>query len=284
MQRQIFTFMLTIFVLVAACQPIQPFVRSPAAPTLIPPPELTGMPIERWSSTAPNEQWQAAGLVAFPQSGSGEYYTELRVKKVDGSTEWTPVTAWNEWGLGYTTPRPLQWSPDGRYLYFTNAPVPDGCGILINGSDLQRLDLSDGSVLEVLPPNSTWSLAVAPDGKTVAYSHHDELYLLTLATGDYSATKLEMLDTNSAWGSIVWSPDSQRLAFTVAYERCMTPQWRQSIIVMDLPSLMLTTLIEKDERLLTTHQWLDDDHIQLHDHEGKIWEMDVITGSTTPGE
>lgn len=246
--------------------------------------DLAGMEVQTWSSASPDGVWQAEGLVAFPGTTGTLYYTELRVKKADDSAEWLPVAEWNRLALGYTTPEPKHWSPDGRYLYFTNAPVPDGCALFVDASGLQRLDLQDGSLVEVLPPDSTWTLTVAPDGERVAYTQGDELYVLTLATGNYSATKLDMLEADAQWGRIVWAPDSQQLAFTVAYAPCQPPQWRQSIVLADVRTHTVKTLIEKDDRLLTTGQWLDADRIQLHDQEGKEWEMDVATGSTATRE
>lgn len=279
MQRQFFAFILTIFVLVTACQPIQPLANTAATPTRIPPPILTEMQIERWYSAVSDGQWMAEGLVAFPQSGNGQYYTELRVKKADGTVEWVPVTAWSEWGLGYTTPRPLRWSPDGRYLYFTNAPVPDGCGIFINASDLLRLDLVDGSVQEVLPPNTTWSLAVAPDGKTSVYSKGDELYLLDLATANYVAVKVEGLNPNTTWGNFVWSPGSQKVAFTIAHHPCMPPEWSNSLLIIDTQTLIITTVLEKDPRRLTIAAWVDAGHLALTDYDGREWLLDIAAGT-----
>lgn len=281
MQLRLFCWMLVTMIWVAACQPIQPVATPVTTPLASSTPDLTGMQTESWFSTAPDEQWTAIGLVALPQPGGDQYYTELRVKKADGNSEWAPVAGWSNFGLGYTTPRPLQWSPDGRYLYFTNAPVADGCALFVNASDLQRLDLTDGSVKAILPPNTTWSLALAPDGKTVAYQKGDELYLLDLETMNDSTIKVEKAEPNAQWGNFVWTPDSQKVAFTIAYQPCLPPEWSHSLLVMDTQSATLTTVIEKDPRRLSIVGWMDAQHLLLTDTERALWLLDMDAGAIT---
>ncbi|MFZ4662080.1 MAG: hypothetical protein ACOYNY_34030 [Caldilineaceae bacterium] len=240
---------------------------------------LAGRELERWSSASPDGAWVVEGLAAFPKGKDNIYYTEMRVKKSDGSAQWLTVAEWSRFGLGYTTPQPLRWSPDGRYLYFTNAPIPDGCGLFVNASDLQRLDLADGTVREVLPFGTTWALTVAPDAAKVVYSQGSELYILELATSNYASIKVEGLEAGAQWGNFVWSPDSQQVAFTIAYEPCLPSAWRQSIVVVDIRTRTTKTLIEKDKRLFVTQAWLDEDRLQVSDQDGKIWEVEVATGA-----
>jgi hypothetical protein len=83
----------------------------------------------------------------FPvDDGSEQYHTRLELVSADGAVKWTLVDQTLNYGLGYTTPRPFQWSGDGRYLYFTNVAVPDGCTLFHNGSDLYRADLTHRQV------------------------------------------------------------------------------------------------------------------------------------------
>ena len=243
--------------------------------------QLASFDQQPWTATSPDGVWQIEGLTALPKAGGEQYYTEMRVKKADGSAEWLPVATWSNFGLGYTTPQPLHWSPDGRYLYFTNAPVPDGCGLFVNASDLQRLNLADGTVTEVLPYGLTWSLAIAPNGKAVAYNKGDELYLLDLASSNVTTTKVEGLEPNAMWGNFVWSPDSQQLAFTIAYAPCQPPAWSHSIVVVDIQRMTMTTVVEKDIRRLTAITWNDASQIVLADPQEKQWILDLNTGTVT---
>ncbi len=241
---------------------------------------LAGREVQQWSSASPDGAWVAEGLAAFAKGNDNIYYTELRVKKADGSVEWMPVAGWSRFGLGYTTPQPLRWSPDGRYLYFTNAPVPDGCGLFVNASDLQRLNLADGTIREVLPFGMTWVLAIAPNAEKVVYSQAGELYLLDLATSNYASIKVEGLETDAQWGNFVWSPDSQQVAFSIAYHPCMLPEWSHSLLLLDTQTLTITTVLAKDPRRLTIAEWVDADHLALSDYDGKTWLLDLTTGAS----
>lgn len=236
--------------------------------------------LQQWSSTSPDGAWVAEGLTAFPKVNDDNlYYTELRVKKGGGSVEWIPVALWSRFGLGYTMPRPLRWSPAGRYLYFTNAPVPDGCGLFVNAADLQRLDLVDGTIQEVLPFGATWSLAIAPDAQRAVYSNGDTLYLLDLATANYASIKVEGLEADAQWGNFIWSPDSQRVAFTIAYQPCMPPAWSHSLLLLDTDTLTVTTVLAKDPRRLTITEWVDAGNLALSDYDNKQWVLDLATGT-----
>lgn len=241
--------------------------------------QLASFDQQPWVATSPDNVWQIEGLTALPQAGGAQYYTEMRVKKADGSAEWVPVATWSNFGLGYTTPQPLHWSPDGHYLYFTNAPVPDGCGLFVNASDLQRLDLANGEVQEVLPANTTWSLAIAPDGKTVAYSKADEVFLLDLNTGDLKSQKVADGESNRQLGNFVWSPNSQQLVFTIAYAPCQPPAWSHSILSMDAQSLSTTTLLEPDQRRFTITEWTEATQLLLADAEKQPWVLDITSGA-----
>ena len=240
--------------------------------------QWAGFDQQPWTATSPDGIWQIEGLNALPKAGEEQYYTEMHVKNTDGSVEWRPVATWRNFGLGYTTPQPLHWSPDGRYLYFTNAPVPDGCGLFVNASDLQRLDLISGELQEILPTNSTGSLAIAPDGKTVAYSHADEVVLLDLATSDYKSQKVVTEESSLQLGNFTWSPDSQQVAFTIAYAPCQPPAWSHGILSMDAQSLSITTLLEPDQRRFTITAWTEGAQLLLADTEQQSWVLDIRNG------
>lgn len=231
--------------------------------------DFTNLEIEQWVSVNTDQSWHAEGTVAVPKNSSrDQYYNELRVRNADGNIEWTPVAEWNDFGLGYTTPQIVHWSTDYRYLYFTNAPHPDGCGLFVNASDLQRLDLTTGSVEEILPFGATWVLAAAPDG-TMAHSVTNELWLLDPTTGNYGAIALDVSESNVQWGNFVWSSDSQQLAFTVAYEPCLPPAWSHSTLILDRRSLEVRTVLEKDARRLQIVAWKDEDELLLVDLDGE---------------
>lgn len=226
--------------------------------------------------------------VALPTLGGvsiGEsYYTQLKVSRTDGSVTWTIADAWSHFGLGYTAPRPFHWSQDGHYLYFTNEPVPDGCVVFVNGSDLQQVDLNSGRVKEIVPPKARW-LSVSPDEKNVAYIYWNgnalDVILHDLATARERTANL-VTGENVQAGNIIWSPDAQALMLTVAIRPC-TGKWADStsIVRVDISTLKQTILIREDKRLFTTDQWSATDKVLLRDADGQSWWMDTATGQVT---
>jgi hypothetical protein len=250
-----------------------------------PPPDLSEMDVrEDWTSTSPGGVWVARGLAAFPENGERDpdrYYTRLTVARFDSSEEWTVVERWSELALGYVTPEPLQWSSDGNRFYFTNRPVPDGCAVFVNGSDLQRVDLSDGSVTEVVPAVGLW-LSLSPDERELAYVGYGDrgLVLRDLSTGRERQTQIEAAqETEDAHvGHVVWSPDGEGLVLTVAIDACGPPEARAHTIVhVDAETLAQTTLIAEDERLFTSDAWSDRERVSLRDRDGETWRLDPET-------
>lgn len=249
-------------------------------------PSLTDFRVDMWSSTSPDGKWTAQVIVALPvisdTAVSSSYYTQLKVSKRDGTTEWVIVDEWAEWGLGYTIPQPLHWSRDGQYLYYTNRPIPDGCAVFVNGSDLHRVDLNDGSVMEIVPSVGLW-LSLAPDETKLAYLGYGDRGLVRrdLATGTERETKLDPGKDYQA-GHIIWSPDGTTIMLVLAIRPCST-DWADSTSIMrvDVATLERVMLIEEDKRLLVPVEWATTDKVLLKDKGGDYWLMDATTGQVT---
>ena len=249
-----------------------------------PTPDLTDFESQMWFSSSPDGRWSAQTTAQFPTgSAGGSYYTQLAVSQTDGSFEWIIVDAWEEWGLGYTIPQVVQWSHDGRYLYFTNRPVPDGCAVFVNGLDLHRFDLSDGSVTELVPPAGLW-LSLSPDETTLAYIGYADrgLVIRDLATGTEREMPLSPGPDYQA-GHIVWSPDGAALALTLALRPCTT-NWADatSIVYVNVVTMEQTTLLAEDRRLFITLEWASENRVLLRDNDNSEWLLDVTTGHVTP--
>lgn len=150
-----------------------------------PAPEIT------FTSTSPDGKWAAQGA-AMPATDAETRHVWLNVSKTDGTVEWRVVDEWSAQALGQTTPKPFAWSQDECYLYFTNFGVPDGCPRFVNGSDLHRVDLSDGSVTEVVPVVGFW-LALSPNESQVVYVGYGDrgLVIRDLATGEEREVALD---------------------------------------------------------------------------------------------
>lgn len=262
--------------------PTEEMLVTPTSVTGAPTPDLADFQLRMWSSTSPDGKWTAQVTAALPVSGGGNYYTQLKVSKADETLEWVVVDEWLEWGLGYTIPQPLQWSRDGRYLYFTNQPVPDGCAVFVNGSDLHRVDLSNGSVRELVPSVGLW-LSLSRDETMLAYIGYGDrgLVIRDLATGAERETKLDPGQRYQA-GHVIWSPDGTALMLTLALQPCLT-DWADStsIVRVETTSLEQTTLIREDKRRFITVEWSTVDKVLLRDGGGDYWLMDATTGQVT---
>lgn len=287
MRRQVqWTVLFGVVAWVVGCTPLSapPQAATIPSPTAVVPvnaaPDFTGMEVQNWVDVSPDQTWTATGVVATPQNSGEQYYTELRITNAEGATTWTPVAGWRNFGLGYTTPRIVHWSEDGQALYFTNAPNPDGCPLFVNASDLLKLDLTNGAVTEILPTNSTWALAAAPDG-TIAYIQAQELKLLDPTTANTLGVSLDLAETNVQIGNLVWSPDSGQVAFTVASAPCQPPDWRHAIYTVDRQGKELRLVLPPDERHLRVIEWVDESHLLLMDLDGKQLVIDLASGEVS---
>jgi len=187
-------------------------------------------------------------------------------------------------------PAPLQWvvdleSGDTRYLYFTNRPTVDGCGLFANGSDLWRLDLTDGTYVQLVSYVGT-SIALSPDEQTLAYASvgpggPTQVVLRSVANGAERHIDLDY-DLPAAAGNLVWSPDGTRLLATVAYNPCLPPDWTHSIFLVDVAAETAVSLIDHDDRRLTTVDWTETAVARLVATDGTTWLLDVTTGDLTP--
>lgn len=257
-----------------------------ATPEPTPTPDFRTWDWETRSFDSPDGLWTASVIWAVPISEgvviSDQYYTQLKVTADDGSAEWMLVNKWEPWGLGYTIPEPLQWSQDGSALYFTNRPVPDGCAPFVNGSDLQRASLEDGTVVEVVPSVGL-VLALSPDEATLAYVSQDRLVLRDLINDAEQSLDLVTVGAGSP-GRLVWAPDSSALALTLAANACGPGEERShSVLRVDADDLTPSLLVEPDDRLLTTAAWPEEARVVLFDREGQQWALDPVTGELSAG-
>lgn len=234
---------------------ITPATTPTAQPTLAlsptPKPKPTQEPLKTTEHRAPNGWWSAQGWGEF----RGEtYHAELRVTRADGQVSWVASQDTNA-GLGVPLPTPLEWSQDGRYLYYTNVPLVDGytCSIPVNGSDLWRMDLSDGSALQLVPEVGL-AVSLSPDEQTFAYvsfGPQQNLVLRDLATGEERRAPLPA-DTQA--GGIVWSLDSSVMILLVAENPCSEKE-RLSILGVDAITLEQTDILIGDNVHWITLAW-----------------------------
>jgi hypothetical protein len=250
---------------------------------------LSQMSVNEWASTSPNGRWVAVGLVAFPKANTGgqQAYVRFMIFSVDGKTHWTIIDKWQEMGLGFPMPEPLSWSQDHKHFYFSHRLIPDGCSAFPFLTDLQRVNLADGTVTELLPQSAV-ALALAPAESQVAYIGYGErgLVLRDLVTGEERETKIDPgKDFNV--GNILWSPEGNALALTLAINPCTgvygvsKTVWAESttILWVDAKTLQQKVLLKEDSRLFITQEWNDPGKITITDGaENSLWSLNVDTG------
>jgi len=268
--------------------PVEKITTMPATATKTPTatPDLTDFQVQVQSFTSPDKKWIAQVIIGIPVTSdttmSSNYYTQLKLSETDGPTEWVIVDEWSEWGLGYTVPQPLHWSHNGQYLYITNKPVPDGCAVFVNGSDLRRVDLRSGDVKEILPSVGLW-LSLSPDETKIAYIGYGKrgLVIRDLVTGTEQEVQLDPGKDYQA-GHIIWSPDSNTIVLALAIQPCSTG-WADStsIIRVDAATLESATVLREDKRLFIPVEWTAADQVLLKDKEGNSWLMNATTGQIT---
>ena len=275
--------------IVTGCVPLAPLAQgsppsassvqhTPTVPIVDDEPVWEEMNVVQTKSASPNGTWLATELVATRKEGAGQYYTELQISKADGTDAWTAVADWRYSGLGAATLKVLQWTSDEQYLYFTNAPTPDGCALFMNASDLQRINLTTSTVEEILPVGTTPSLDVAPSG-TVAYIQARELHLFSPDTGEHRVFEPTVLEPDTTWGNLFWSPTGHQLAFVVAYHPCQSPEWSHSVVLLDLETGMEHVVLDKDNRRVWITGWLNEDQLALRALDQIEWVLDLSDGA-----
>ncbi len=250
------------------------------APTRLPPIDLTNMTGDSWLSISPDGNWTAQIQVAYPFDKSGgstgdRYYVRLEVLRKDGQVIWTVLDEWDDWGMGYTIPADLHWREDSLRLYYTAQAVADGCAVFGQRSGLYEVNLENGEVAEI-SESAIGELRASPDGKRIAVLSGETLEVRARDGVQTVQLKLDILAGEWQAGKLLWSPDGERLLFTVLFDPCGPPD-RSSIYRLDVADGNLVPLVEEDRRVLVAGKWLSNETAELIDAAGAIWRIDVLT-------
>ncbi|MFQ5400794.1 MAG: TolB family protein [Anaerolineae bacterium] len=275
---------------------ITPSPTRPPSPTPNPfdlPSEARGVYWSEAEDVSPNGQWRVMIDVSDPmppedgeagQFPNRKYYVEMVVARMDGSQSWTAVGEWRAWGLGYTAPQPVRWSADGRFFYFANVPIPDGCSLLTNGGDLWRLDLATGKVTEIAPYIGL-VMALSPDETKLAVnaSYGRGFLIRDLTTEEEQPIPLPQPDEQWQISGLQWSPDGRHLLILQAVKPC-SPETETVVARVDVAELTAAAILEPDMRNFTLLEWVRNDQVQLQDEEGDIWYLNPFSLEMTKGD
>ncbi len=242
-----------------------------------------GQPFDGQFLPSPDGARVAWGTSLFEPHPEGDTHIQLKVANVDGSNEQFILD--KRLKDEAILPQPIGWSPDGRHLYFTDPLYGIGGYILFfGGPDLQQADLKTGLVKEILPNmNCLCAMSLSPDGSTVAYLPGVEQLELVLHDVASGAEQRAPIDANHHQaGSIVWSPDSKSLMYTMAVGNPDSEAY--SVVKVNVAPMSQTILIRDDSRLLQTVTWPVAETVWLNDASGSAWRMDADTGAVTKAD
>lgn len=260
-------------------------------------PDVASLTLDVVDTPAPNGRWQATLAASeIMQIGSNhEVYLSLTVS--DGMTTWAPIAEWRNYGMGMLWPQVVQWSKDGRFLYFADTPVTDGCVVFPYTSSLYRLYVNDGSVAELLPLGDNTTSAISPNENLLAYlqGYNNTMTLVVreIAVG-YDGNNqpsnsveseagewqfpLNITETYAQAGRLIWSADSQQLLLTIAHNAC-EPGWAHSVLLVNLADLSTTVLLDHDANQPQATAWVERDVVEVVDGNGRLWLLNPATGT-----
>ncbi len=183
---------------------------------------------------------------------------------------------------------PLQWSSDGKSLYLVARWSGDGgCPIYVDGSGLYRLDLASGVYTELIVDADKYpygSFSIANDDAYAAHiprspDGHAALILLDLSTDRQEVIPLG--DTYREGGSLIWSPDNQRIVFAARSgdDDCAATYY---VVSMNLTDRSQKIMLRGTTAYLPV-SWETADQVLLQtDSTGELFTLDLASGEIEP--
>lgn len=161
--------------------------------------------------------------------------------------------------------RPVHWSNDGQYIYFTVTPEQWMEGGFISISELApalyRLEIAGGKVSQFL--RGIFYYSFSPTDRRLIevqeYQHPAKIVIHDLKSGE-SKTITPVGDIPfSQVGSVVWSPDGLNFAFVAGYGNAYNDetdkQWIHSLIAVDLRDLSQQIIAKDIDQWIETVAW-----------------------------
>ncbi len=175
------------------------------------------------------------------------------------------------------------WSNDGIYAYISANPHTDGYWEPFHeATTLFRLNLETGQVSEVLKGNY-YSFSFSPNDRRLAYIVTDKspvtLNIRDMQTGVEQSFEFE--PKYNTGGGFVWSPDSQKLVFTITqFDTSIYEYIATSIVLWDKEKPDTTVLVKGHHETLVPNEWIDETKIilQVLNQEDRKFEFDLTSG------
>lgn len=262
--------------------------QTPELAEILPALEAARKPEDVWTSISPDGKWVFQGIsqiCAEVEGGSGGYrrsflYYQLKVFPADKSIEWTVYEHYSECGLGYPIYEPVGWSSDSRYFYYAERIVAEGCPAFFPGG-VYQVDIANESISHVQDAID-WRLS--SDHSRLAMTSDKEVILLDTTGGD--VLRIAIHAPQGVLAGLVWAPDNAALILTALEHDCGYIT-EASIIRLDLPELIQTTLIESGEYttafgFFPAAEWRAKAGVLVQDMKGEAWWLNPETGEVIP--
>jgi len=185
--------------------------------------------------------------------------------------------------------RPLHWSEDGNYLYFTPFTGGDGgCPHYLKGYTLLKLELSTGTYTNLFKSSNSlgyYDFSFSNHGTFLAYVEARQgpkaIALEEMTTGNTLKVALDKKYTSV--GDLIWSPDDTLIAFSARTgEECETSTY--DIIVMNLIDHRQNIILGNSAQYYHPIQWLDNYRILVdtNPYTEDYYELDLQTSKLSP--
>jgi hypothetical protein len=238
-----------------------------------------------YGSISPNGNW---ATISFFRKDEGDV---LRLVEINGDKRWDIVYSnysiavcdFN-CGMNLGSVGIDHWSRDNTHVYLVPYPAWDGPGLWFTtgGSTAINFNMNDGSWTDL---NVGGSWAFSKDEKYLVYYSEDDVHLRTLRDGSDEVIQIPKKFQNV--GRFVWSPNIDRFVFTASYGEWYDHKVGFSILLFDMKTSSLRTLIEDDMRFLYAVDWTETEKITLHQFnwlvgEEKVYFYDLTTNEIVP--
>jgi hypothetical protein len=275
------------------------FTPRPPAPTLSPQEiagsVLTDLSIDETHEYSPDGMCEWKRLMAYPVTEqasyqyNGQYFTYVTITCAN-QEPWVLVNEWKDWGLGYPLTSLLGWSSDGKFGYYDDAIIPDGCQP-VGGfqRNVRRVELASGKIT-AFSISLMGGLTLSPDTTRAIYYDRDpdEVGVYDFTTGQELHIPFEVPSDLEGWsgGDFIWSPDGNNAIFLIKSGDACFPSGSSvhRVNLQGTPSQSgssrVVTLLDRPDDLISIIEWNQPDHI-LITVDNVEWWLDPWTGKLT---
>ena len=189
---------------------------------------------------------------------------------------------------------PYRWSQDSRYLYFNIHVAIDGYVPFYQGAGLQRLDVLNGNVSEILPSGDLITLdpthyrwefqafSLSPKDDKLAYTNRmDNGVQLVIRDMKKSTESSIFFDQYIDTGSITWSPAQDYLVLAAS----RGTNWSNTlgfVELVEIDSLTSRTILENKDWVFDPVAWTNNHTILLKERGGHYLYLDITTEKLSP--